>query len=59
MEQLEKRNKITPITWACPMFPLANFTVDLVGTDIENCDMKFVTEAFSPTSLWNNTVETV
>ena len=28
------------------MFPLANFTMALVGTNIEKCDMPFVTEFF-------------
>ena len=35
IEQLGKRHKIIPIPWACPVFPLANFTVSLVGTNIE------------------------
>ena len=28
------------------MFPLDNFTLSLVKTNIENCDMKFETEIF-------------
>ena len=51
MEQLGKRHKIIPVPWACPMFSLANFTVTLVGTNIENCDMQFVNAKFSPPSL--------
>ena len=53
MEQLGKWHKIIPITWACPMFPLANFTVALVGTSIENFDIKFVTATSAPPYLWN------
>ena len=41
------------------MFPLANFTVALVGTNIEKCDMQFVTATFAPLYLLNNTVDTV
>ena len=59
MEQLGKRDKIIPIPWACPVFPLASFTLALVGTNIEKRDMKFVTEKFSPPSLRNNKVDTV
>ena len=51
MEQLGNQHKIIPIPWACPVFKLASFTVALVGTNIEKCDMKFVTETFSPTYL--------
>ena len=50
MEHIGKRHKIIPIPWACLVFPLASFTVDLVGTNIEKCDMKFVTATFAPTS---------
>ena len=59
MEQLGKRHKITPIPWACPVYQLASFTVALVGTNIEKCDMQFVTAIFDPTSLLNKIVETV
>ena len=59
MEQLGKRHKIIPIPWACPVFPLANFTVALVETNIEKCNMQFVTATFAPPYLWNNTVDTV
>ena len=31
MGKLGKGHKIIPITWACPMFPLVNFTVAFVG----------------------------
>ena len=48
MEQLGKCHKIIPSTWACPVFPLASFTVALVGTNIEKCDMQFVTENYFP-----------
>ena len=41
------------------MFPLASFTVTLVVTNIEQCDMEFVTATFAPPSLLNNTVDTV
>ena len=51
MEQLGKRHKIIPIPWAYPVFPLAHFTVALVGTNIEKCDMQFVTATFAPPSL--------
>ena len=51
LEPLVKMHKIIPITWACPVFPLANFTVVLVGTNIEKCDMQFVTEKLSPPYL--------
>ena len=47
MEHLGKRHKMIPITWAYTVFPLDSFTVALVGTDIENCDMKCVTATFS------------
>ena len=45
------RHKIIPIPLACPVFPLANFTVALVGTNIEKCDMQFVTATFTPPYL--------
>ena len=51
MEQLGKIHKIIPITWACNVFPLSNFTVDLVETNIENYDIQFVTAIFAPTYL--------
>ena len=51
MEQLGKRHKIIPIPWVCPMFPLASFSVALVGTNIEKCDIQFVTVTLSPLSL--------
>ena len=34
------------------MFPLADFTVALVGENIEKCDMQFATETFPPQCLW-------
>ena len=48
MRSLVKLHKIIPIPWAYPMFPLDNFTVALVGTNKENCDMQSVTATFSP-----------
>ena len=48
MGQLGKIHKTNPITWACPVFPLDNLTVTLVGTNTENCDIQFVTAIFSP-----------
>ena len=59
MAQLGKRHIIIPIPWECPVFPIANFTVALVGTNIEKCDIQFVTENNSPPYLQNNTVEIV
>ena len=59
MGQLVKRHKIISIPWACPVFPLAIYTVALVGTNMEKCDMQFVTATFDPPYLWYNTVETV
>ena len=59
MEQLVKQNKIIPITWSCPMFPLSNFIVYLVGKNMEKCDMKFVTEILDPPYLLNDTVDNV
>ena len=59
MEKLVKQHTIIPITWACPMFTLANLTVALVGTNIEKWDMQFVTETFAPPYFKNNTVDTV
>ena len=41
------------------MFPLANFTLDLVGKNIEKRDMQFVTPPFYPKYVWNNTVKIV
>ena len=51
MLQLGKRRKIILIPWVCPVFPLASFTVALVGENIENCDMQFVTAKFAPPYL--------
>ena len=59
MEQLGKQHKIIPIPWAFTVFPFTNFTVALVGTNIEKCDMQFVTATFAPPYLLNNTVDTV
>ena len=59
MGQVGKRHKIIPITRACPWFPLANFTVDLVGENIEKCDMQSLTEKFNPPYLRNRKLETV
>ena len=35
MGHLEKVNKTIPIYWAYPMFPLDNFTLSLVETNIK------------------------
>ena len=51
MVNLGKLHKIIPIQCECPVFPLASFTVTLVGINIENCDMQFVTEIFAPQYL--------
>ena len=51
MEQFGKRHKISPIPWACPMFPLASFVVALVLKNILLCDMQFVTATFAPPYL--------
>ena len=59
MGQLGKLPKTIPIPWACLVFPFANFILALVGTNIEKCDMQFVSLTFYPTYLLNNTVETV
>ena len=59
MVQLGKQHKINPITWAYTVFPLANFTLGFAGTNIEKCDMKFVTPTFSLPPLRNNIVENV
>ena len=58
MGKLGKQHKTTPTTWACPVFQLANFTLALVGMNIEKREMKFVTPEFSPPFFGNNTVET-
>ena len=59
IEQLGKRHGIIPITWACPVFPLASFIVALVGINMENCDMQFLTPTFAFPYLWNFKVDTV
>ena len=59
MEQLVKQHKITPIPWVFPVFPLANFTVAVVGTNIKKCDILFVIATFNLSSLLNNKVKTV
>ena len=51
MEQLGKQHKIISIPWEFTVFPLANFTVSLVGKNKEKCDMQFVTATLAPTSL--------
>ena len=51
MKQLGKRHTTILITWVRPVFSLSSFTVDLVGTNTEKCDMKFVTAAFAPIYL--------
>ena len=40
-----------PITWSCPMLTLADSTPGLIGTNIEKCDMQFVTPTFDPPCL--------
>ena len=51
--------KKNPIHWAFTVFTLEFYLLALVRTNMEKCDMKFVTPIFSPQYLWNNTVETV
>ena len=51
IQKLRKRHKIMPIPWGCPVFTLANFTVFLDGTNIEKCNMQFVTAKFAPLYL--------
>ena len=51
MEKLVKRHKIITINWACPVFPLASFTVALVGKNTEKYVIRFVTTIFPPLSL--------
>ena len=57
MEHLGKRHKIIPITWERAVFPLASFTVALVGTNIEKCGIQFVTATFDIPPFKNKTVE--
>ena len=59
MQQSVNQHKIIPIPWARPVFPLASFPVALVGKNIENVDILFVTENISPRCVLNNTVYTV
>ena len=47
MEQLLEQHEIILIPWACPVFPLVNFTVALFGTNIEKRDIQFVTGIFA------------
>ena len=51
MEQLGKQHKIIPIPCECPVFPLAILVVALVSTNIEKCEMKYVTATFTPPPL--------
>ena len=51
MGQLGKQRKVNPITLEFTVFPFTNFTVALVGANIEKCDMQFVTETCSPPYL--------
>ena len=51
MEHLGKQHKIIPIPWECPVLPLASFTLALAETNIEKCDMQFVTATFAPPYL--------
>ena len=48
MGQLVRQHKIIPISWACPVFTVA---LDLVGMNIKNRDMQFVTPNFLPPYL--------
>ena len=57
MGKLRKQHKAIPTSWACPVFPLDNFTVAFVGKKMENCDMKFVTTTFAPPYLRDKKVE--
>ena len=59
MEKLLKRYKKIPTNWACTVFPLSSFTVVLIGTNLEKCDMQFATAAFAPQYLRDKKVETV
>ena len=51
MGQLLKHHKRIPNAWACTVFLLDNLKVDLVGMNIEKCDMQFLTETFAPPYL--------
>ena len=51
MGKFRKLHKIVPINWECPVFPLSSFTLDLVDTNIEKRDMRFVTTTLAPTYL--------
>ena len=52
-------------TWNNPNYlgmshvSISQLLVSLVGTNIEKCDIQFVTSTFAPPYLWNNTVDTV
>ena len=48
MGQLGKLQTIITITWVCTVFPLANFTLDLVVMNIEKRDIQFVNPEFDP-----------
>ena len=47
MQKLVEQHKTILINCSCPVFPLANLTVKLVGTNIEKCDIQFVTATFA------------
>ena len=51
MGQLGKNHKRIPIAWECPVFLLANFTLALVDTNMENVTCKFVTSTLVPPYL--------
>ena len=51
MKKLGEGNNIIPIHCGCPVFPLASFTVALVGKNIEKCDIQFVAATFAPPFL--------
>ena len=51
MGKIVKLHKIIPVHWVCTAIQLSKFTVSLVGTKIENCDIKFLIPTFSPPYL--------
>ena len=59
MGKLVNKHKIIPITWECIVLPPENFTLDLVGANIEKRDKRLVTPRFDPESLYNNIFDAV
>ena len=51
MGKFGNQHKTIPIYCKCPVFTFGNFKVALVGTNTENCDMKFVTATLTPKDL--------